>query len=132
LKGVEEVDEGTTLHCEQVKDVGAVAKIAKILNSPEGNVAPLRKARGDQLKPMVIGLLIAVTAYPLSKHGQCPAGYSQSGAYCARISGKAKPAIPNVGQCPAGWVKSGDYCEKRTLLWKFPQMSSLTNDVWEK
>jgi hypothetical protein len=29
-------------------------------------------------------------------------------------------------------VKSGDYCEKRTLLWKFPQMSSLTNDVREK
>ncbi len=84
------------------------------------------------MKPMVIGLLIAVAAYPPPKHGQCPAGYSQSGAYCAQITGKAKPAIPNVGQCPAGWVKSGDYCEKRTLLWKFPQMSSLTNNVWEK
>ena len=59
-------------------------------------------------------LLIAVTAYPLPKSGQCPAGYYQSGSYCAPMTDDAKQAIPKIGQCPSGWRQSGNYCEKIT------------------
>lgn len=42
--------------------------------------------------------------------GQCPSGYSQSGAYCNPANANAARSIPKVGQCPSGWTQSGAYC----------------------
>jgi ABC-type Fe3+-siderophore transport system permease subunit len=57
-------------------------------------------------------LLTTANAEPLPqpKVGQCPAGYRESGGYCASMSDKAPIAIPKVGQCPSGWMQSGLLC----------------------
>jgi hypothetical protein len=64
------------------------------------------------MKSMAVIMLVAATAYPMPKQGQCPSGYHQSGAYCAPMNENSKPAIPKTRQCPSGWFKSGNYCEK--------------------
>jgi hypothetical protein len=46
----------------------------------------------------------------LEKRGSCPSGYSTSGAYCLAGT-QARPAVPKIGAgCPSGWSSSGDYC----------------------
>jgi hypothetical protein len=62
-----------------------------------------------------IGLLLATTAaiaepLPQPKAGQCPAGYHESGGYCAPTSLRSPVAIRKHGPCPSNWVQSGDYC----------------------
>jgi len=47
---------------------------------------------------------------PVPKAGQCPAGYSESGGYCAPTSDRAPVAVPKRGQCPSNWTPSGAYC----------------------
>ncbi|KAA6184486.1 hypothetical protein F2Q65_12295 [Thiohalocapsa marina] len=49
----------------------------------------------------------------LERRGNCPTGYRTSGAYC--LAGpQARLAIPRIGStCPSGWLISGDYCLKR-------------------
>jgi hypothetical protein len=47
---------------------------------------------------------------PLPKVGQCPAGYRESGGYCAPMRRDAPAAVPKRGQCPSGWTQSGAYC----------------------
>ena len=46
----------------------------------------------------------------LEKRGSCPSGYSTSGAFCLAGT-QARPAVPKIGSgCPSGWSSSGDYC----------------------
>jgi len=48
---------------------------------------------------------------PQPKVGTCPAGYSQSGSFCAPMRRDAPAAVPKgAGQCPSGWMQSGAYC----------------------
>jgi hypothetical protein len=50
---------------------------------------------------------------PLPKTGQSPAGYAQSGGFCAPTSERSPVAVPKGrGQCPSNSVQSGDYCVK--------------------
>jgi hypothetical protein len=60
------------------------------------------------MRAMLVLALLA--ALPVLKVGFCPAGYSESGGYCAPMTDKARPAIPKHGQCPANWTTSGSYC----------------------
>jgi hypothetical protein len=57
-------------------------------------------------------LITAASAQPLPqpKTGQCPAGYRESGGYCAPTSDRAPAAVPKRGQCPSNWMQSGSYC----------------------
>jgi hypothetical protein len=49
-------------------------------------------------------------ATPVPRVGSCPSGYTESGGYCAPMSGTTRPAIVKSGQCPANWISSGAYC----------------------
>ena len=57
-------------------------------------------------------LLPVAEALPVVKQGTCPAGYRETGGYCAPTSDRAAPAVPKTktGQCPTNWVQSGVYC----------------------
>jgi hypothetical protein len=60
----------------------------------------------------VLAVLLAASAasaqpLPQPKVGQCPAGYRESGGYCAPTSERAPVAIQKIGQCPIGFVQSG-------------------------
>jgi hypothetical protein len=62
---------------------------------------------------LLLTFLPSAAAQPLPqpKSGQCPAGYSQSGGFCAPMRRDAPAAIPKgSGQCPSGWMQSGAYC----------------------
>lgn len=59
---------------------------------------------------MLTVMIILGTVLPQPKVGPCPAGYVQSGGYCAPMGGTTRPAVPKVGQCPANWITSGGYC----------------------
>ena len=54
--------------------------------------------------------LVLAMALPQPKVRHCPAGYHESGGYCAPMSGRAPAAVPKVGACPSGWMQSGAYC----------------------
>jgi hypothetical protein len=58
----------------------------------------------------MIAIIILALALPVPKTGQCPAGYRESGGYCAPSRNDVAPAIPKTGQCPSGWHQSGAYC----------------------
>jgi hypothetical protein len=47
---------------------------------------------------------------PLPKTGDCPAGYRESGGYCAPMNDRAAIAVPKTGQCPSSFAHSGAYC----------------------
>jgi hypothetical protein len=48
---------------------------------------------------------------PQPKIGQCPAGYRESGGYCAPLNDRAPLAVPKgAQQCPSGFAQSGAYC----------------------
>jgi hypothetical protein len=53
---------------------------------------------------------VSAQLLPLSKVGQCPAGYRESGGYCAPTSERAPAAVPKRGPCPSNWTQSGAYC----------------------
>jgi hypothetical protein len=55
-------------------------------------------------------LSAAAEPLPQPKVGQCPAGYRESGGYCAPASERAPVAVPKRGQCPSGFAQSGAYC----------------------
>jgi hypothetical protein len=57
-------------------------------------------------------LVVPAAAGPLAlpKTGSCPAGYRESGGYCAPMTRDAPIAVPKVGQCPSGYAQSGSYC----------------------
>jgi hypothetical protein len=65
---------------------------------------------------VIISLLTALVTetlaepLPQPKVGTCPAGYRDSGGYCAPISLRSPVAIRKHGPCPSNWVQSGDYC----------------------
>jgi hypothetical protein len=61
---------------------------------------------------IMLALIGHVRAEPLPqpKVGQCPAGYRESGGYCAPTSDRAPAAVPKRGQCPSNWMQSGAYC----------------------
>jgi len=62
---------------------------------------------------VLLASLATATAQPLPqpKVGTCPAGYSQSGGFCAPMRKDSPAAIPKgSGQCPSGWMQSGAYC----------------------
>ena len=60
--------------------------------------------------------LTTVHAKPLPqvKTGSCPAGYRESGGYCAPTSDRAPVAVPKVGQCPSV------ICAERGILPRHP------------
>jgi hypothetical protein len=68
------------------------------------------------MKILTAQLLLAVVVpasaepLPVPKVGSCPAGYRESGGYCAPTAGTKRDAIPKQGQCPSGWITSGAYC----------------------
>jgi hypothetical protein len=61
------------------------------------------------IKTTICCLLLA-SALSVPKSGPCPSGYRESGAYCAPMNDRARPAVPKIGACPSGWVQSGNYC----------------------
>jgi hypothetical protein len=60
----------------------------------------------------LVALIMTAQAEPLPqpKVGQCPAGYRESGGYCAPTNDRAPVAIPKTGRCPSNWMQSGNYC----------------------
>lgn len=59
---------------------------------------------------MMILAIVLLSALPLPKTGSCPAGYSESGGYCAPMRSGERPAIPKRGACPSGWTSEAYYC----------------------
>jgi hypothetical protein len=74
-------------------------------------IATLRYALlGAVLIPLAASADSALTVQPIAKSGNCPSGYSTSGAYCLAGT-QARPAVLKIGAgCPSGWSSSGDYC----------------------
>lgn len=59
---------------------------------------------------IAILIIVLASAWPVPKTGQCPAGYYESGGYCAPMTNAPRAMPKNKGQCPSNWVQSGNYC----------------------
>ena len=58
----------------------------------------------------LLAIVVILAALPVPKVGSCPAGYTESGGYCAPMRAGERPAIPKRGPCPSDWITSGNYC----------------------